>query len=219
MDVWPALGQQLRCPHGLAGQLVGTFMRVVNARPNALAVAALALQPADEVLELGCGSGHAVSIMAKQAPRGTIHAIDPSVAMLAQARARNRAPCGTGRVRVYRARTEQLPFASGSMDKILAVNVAYFWREPAAALREIRRVLRPAGILSIYVTDASTMRHWPFAGAETHRLFDRAELERALRDGGFRDETVAIASVRITRRIAGLIATATVKPFGEATTG
>ena len=59
------------------------------------------------------------------------------------------------------------------------------------------------------------MRHWPFASAETHRLFDLAELERALRDGGFRDETMAIASVRITQRVAGLIATATVKPLGE----
>jgi ubiquinone/menaquinone biosynthesis C-methylase UbiE len=187
-------------------------MRVVNARPNALGVAALELQPTNDVLELGCGSGHAISIMAKQVPRGTIHAIDPSAAMLAQARARNRGSCGTGRVRLYRARTEQLPFASGSMDKILAVNVAYFWSEPAAALREIRRVLRPTGILSIYVTGASTMCHWPFAGAETHRLFDLAELERALRHGDFPDWTVSIATVRITRRIAGLIATATLNP-------
>jgi ubiquinone/menaquinone biosynthesis C-methylase UbiE len=184
-------------------------MRVVNARPNALAVAALELRPADEVLELGCGPGHAISMMTTRVPRGTIHAIDPSAAMLAQAWARNSKACGDGRVHLYRAKVEQLPFASDSMDKILAVNVAYFWREPAVALREIRRVLRPAGLLSIYVTDASAMRRWPFAGAETHRLFDPAELESALRDSGFHDGTVATASVRITRRIPGLIATAT----------
>jgi len=188
-------------------------MRVVNARPNALAVAALELQPADEVLELGCGPGHAISLMAEQVPHGTIHAIDPSAAMLAQARARNRESCDSGRVHLYRAKAEQLPFASGSMDKILAVNVAYFWREPKAALREIRRVLRPTGILSIYVTDASTMRRWPFAGEETHRLFDRAKLERELRDSDFRVDTVAITNIRITRRIAGLITTATAKPL------
>jgi hypothetical protein len=75
-------------------------------------------------------------------------------------------------------------------------------------------VLRPAGILSIYVTDASAMRRWPFADAETHRLFDCAELRRTLRHGDFRHETVAISSVQITRRIAGLIATVTMKPGG-----
>ena len=187
-------------------------MRVVNARPNALAVAALKLRPTDAVLELGCGPGDAIYMIAKQVRRGTIHAIDPSAAMLAQVRARNRRACGAGRVCLYRAKVEELPFASGTMDKILAVNVAYFWRDPTAALREIRRVLRPAGILSIYVTDASAMRHWPIASAETHHLFDRAELERALRDSGFRDETVSIATVCITRRIAGLIATATLNP-------
>ena len=128
-------------------------MRVVNARPNALAVAALELQPADEVLELGCGSGHAIRIMAKQVPHGTIHAIDPSAAMLAQARARNRGARAAS-VCIERGLSNSLSPAA-PWTRFLAVNVAYFWRDPAAALREMRRVLRPTGILSIYVTDAS----------------------------------------------------------------
>jgi SAM-dependent methyltransferase len=212
MTIWTALGRQRRCPRGPVGRTVGTLMRVANARPNALAVAALDLRPADEVLELGCGPGHAVAMMAEQVRHGTVHGIDPSATMLAQARARSRRAVRGGRIRLYRAKVEQLPFANASMDKILAVNVAYFWHEPAVALSEIRRVLRPAGILSIYVSDASAMCRWPFADAETHRLFDCAELGRALRHGDFRHETVTITKVQITRRIAGLIATVTMKP-------
>ena len=85
-------------------------------------------------------------------------------------------------------RAELLPFANGSVDKILAVNVAYFWCKPAAVLR----VLRPGGGVSIYVTDASAMRRWPFADLATHRLFDRAALERVLRHSDFRRDTAAI---------------------------
>jgi ubiquinone/menaquinone biosynthesis C-methylase UbiE len=216
MTIWASLGRQLRCPRGPIGRTVGTLMRIANARPNALAVAALDLGCADEVLELGCGPGHAVAMMAKQVQLGTVHAIDPSAAMLAQTRARNRRVVCEGRVRLYRAKVEQLPFANASMDKVLAVNVAYFWHEPGVALSEIRRVLRPAGSLSIYVTDASAMRRWPFADPETHRLFDYAELNRALRHGGFCDAAVAVTSVPITPQIAGLIATVTMKREGLA---
>jgi ubiquinone/menaquinone biosynthesis C-methylase UbiE len=180
-------------------------MRLVNSRPNILAIAALDLQPSDEVLELGCGSGHAAIMMAAKVRCGTVHAIDPSAAMLAQARARNRQVLREGRVRLYQARAEQLPFSNHSMDKILAVNVAYFWHDPVAVLKEIGRVLRPNGILLVYVTDAAVMRRWPFASAETHRLFDRDDLARALQEASFCD--VAIRTVRITRRIVGLIAT------------
>lgn len=69
--------------------------------------------------------------------------------MLAQARARNRRAIRAGRVRLYRGRCEQLPLASRSIDKVLAVNVAYFWHDAEAAPREVRRVLRPGGLLSV----------------------------------------------------------------------
>jgi len=209
--LFSAIGQQLRCPRGPAGRVVGLLMRVVNVRPNALAVAALRLQPGDEVLELGCGPGHAVSMMVARVRGGAIHAVDPSPTMLAQARKRNRGAIRTGRVRLYRAQAEQLPFADGSMDKVLAVNVAYFWRDPAAALGEIRRVLRSTGILSIYVTDASTMRQWAFAGADTHRLFGREELARWLHEAAL-DDDCTITAVRITARITGFVVAATTSP-------
>jgi len=183
-------------------------MRVVNARPNTLAVAALDLNPADRVLEVGCGPGHALRLMAARVSRGTIHGIDPSPVMLAQARRRNQRACTAGRIRLCRARAEQLPFADSSFDKILAVNVAYFWLDPVGTLAEIRRVLRPRGVLSVYVTDAPVMRRWPFARAETHRLFDRAEVTCCFRDAGFAQTDFGIVPVRISRFVTGLIATA-----------
>lgn len=205
MSFWMTVGEQLRRPNGGAGRTAGRIMRFVNARPNTLAVAALEVRPADHVLELGCGPGHALQLMANQIGDGVIHALDPSETMLAQARRRNRAAVKSARVRLYCAAAELIPLGSNSVNKVLAVNVAYFWSDPSAALREIFRVLRPGGRVSIYVTDAATMRRWRFADGHTHRTYDGQQLADALRHGGFRHYSIAIQGVSIARRVTGLI--------------
>ena len=215
MSLSAAIGRQLRCPSGPAGSAAGHIMRIVNLQPNALAVAALQLLPGDTVLELGCGPGQALEMMVPRVSQGIIYAVDPSPVMLAQAHRRNRTAIRSGRVRLYRAKTEQLPFADASMNKVLAVNVAYFWRETEAALREIRRVLRRDGLISIYVTDASAMRRWPFAGPDTHRLFGSDGLARHFRRAGFRDADFTIAEITVTPRITGLVATLTMNPLED----
>lgn len=183
-------------------------MRLVNIRPNKLAIAALDVQPDDRVLELGCGPGHGLALLTARAPRGIVFGLDQSREMVTQARAANRAAVRSGGVRLLQSRFEQLPFPDRSMDKVLAVNVAYFWQDSGRVLNEVRRVLRPGGLVSVYVTDAGTMCRWKFAEAETHRLFDLVSLGQTLYAGGFRAEGIVVEDVRVTRNIAGLVATA-----------
>jgi ubiquinone/menaquinone biosynthesis C-methylase UbiE len=209
MTIWSALGHQLQEPAGLAGKIVGHAMRFLNARPNRLAVAALDIRASDTILELGCGPGHAISLMTRQTTASLIHGVDRSPTMLAQARRRNREAVRNGRVQLHQAAFEALPFPARSIDKILAVNVAYFWRDSGAVLSEMRRVLRPDGAVVIYVTDASSMRQWRFAEPETHHLFDSNELLQVLRLGGFPGEGLTIAPAALPFAITGLIARAT----------
>jgi len=206
--LWESIGGQLRHPAGLAGDLTGYLMRYLNAQPNRLAIRVLRIEAGHDVLELGCGPGHALALMAARTVHGTVHGIDQSDTMLAQARRRNRRAILAGRVRLHPARFDKLPLADGSIDRILGVNVAYFWDDPAAILEEARRVLRPDGMLAVYVTDASAMRHWKFASDRTHRLFDRDSLREVLRTGGFDDEAIDIAEIPVGPGLPGLIATA-----------
>jgi len=108
----------------------------------------------------------------------------PSEAMLARAERRNRPAIETGRLALVRGDFAALPFLAASADAILAVNVVYFMGNAAAA-REGHRVLRPGGRIVLYASDRSAMRAWPFAGPETHRLFDRNELAALLLEAGF----------------------------------
>ncbi|GAA0318163.1 class I SAM-dependent methyltransferase [Sphingomonas oligophenolica] len=206
MPIWHAIGRQLEHPRGAWGRITGAAMRLANGRPNALAIEALDIEPDHVVLDLGCGPGATVAAMARRAPLGVVHGLDQSATMIAQAARANRRALRSGHVCLARARFERLPYRDGGIDRILASNVIYFWRDVGAVVAEMRRVLRPGGRIVIYATDAAAMKRWKFAGPDTHRLFDAASLAAALGSGGFDERDIAVRGVRISGAINGLIA-------------
>lgn len=207
MSVAHAIGSQLAHPHGWAGRLLGPAMTFANRRPTRLAVAALGARPGQAMLDIGCGTGEAVALLANTG--ADVTGIDRSTAMLDQAARRNRRAMAAGRVTLRRADFTDLPFAAATFDGILAANVAYFWADPPAMTGELRRLLRPGGRLVVYVTDAETMRRWPFAGPETHRHWTADTLSDALHEGGFASRQIDVRSVALPFDTQGLIAIAT----------
>jgi ubiquinone/menaquinone biosynthesis C-methylase UbiE len=208
MSLWEAIGAQLAHPRGVAGTALGQAMRFVNDRPNGLAIEALEIEPDDSILELGFGPGGALARLAALAPRGTVHGIDWSPAMHKLAVGRNRQALTEGRLILHSGTFTVLPFGGAQFDKLLAVNVAYFWADPAAALREGRRVLKNGGRLALYVTHAETMRRWKFASSATHRTFGNEELRTVLCEAGFRAEEVSVREMEIGLGIRGILASA-----------
>ncbi len=109
------------------------------------AVELLDVRPADHILEIGCGPGHAVALVCERLATGTITAIDRSDTAVAQARARN-ADC----IAAGRARIEQQALEDASFDqrfrKAFAINVNAFWTTPAPSIAALGRVLHPDGV-------------------------------------------------------------------------
>ena len=178
----------------------------LNARPMRLTIKALQVQPEDAVLELGFGSGHGIAALARLATRGQVIGVDHSRAMLAQAARRNRTAMAQGRVRLRLCPFDQTLLPDASVNKVLAVNVAYFFHEDGREIREAWRVLKPGGRMALYVTHRNSMRHWKFASGGSHHLHDEASLEALLLRGGFSGKHVDIQRVRIARGIDGLLA-------------
>jgi SAM-dependent methyltransferase len=89
-------------------------------------------QPADRVLEIGCGPGVAAGLVADRLSEGGyIVAIDRSAAAIARAGARNASHVASGRLVL-----EQVALADfqpdGRLDKAFGVNVNLFWTTSAA---------------------------------------------------------------------------------------
>lgn len=108
----------------------------------------LAVEPADRLLEIGCGHGVAVSLVCERLRTGTITAIDRSAKMTEVAAARNAEHVAAGRAVFHTVAIEDADFGDGWFDKVFAVNVNLFWtRSPANEVALIRRLLRPGGAL------------------------------------------------------------------------
>ncbi len=95
--------------------------------------------PGERILEVGVGTGLNLPHYSGSA---TVFALDPEPAMLQKTTSRARSRNGT-RVRLLQAQGENLPFADSTFDAAVVTLVFCTIPEPAQALMEIRRVLKP----------------------------------------------------------------------------
>ncbi len=117
------------------------------------AVETLGVQPADRLLEIGCGHGVAVSLVCERLSGGRILAIDRSAKMIAMAERRNRAYVADGRAAFRVASLAEVDFGAERFDKIFASNVGLFRTGRAAELAAIERHLTPGGALYLFHQD------------------------------------------------------------------
>ncbi len=99
------------------------------------------LAPSSRALDLGCGTG---LVSAELVARGCrVVGLDVSEKMLA--RARERAPQAS----FVKGRAEDMPFASASFDAAVSAQ-AFHWFDQPSVFAELRRVVRPGGIVAIW---------------------------------------------------------------------
>jgi len=139
-------------PDGALGRLGGLIMARGNRVAAETVIDLLKLRASDRVLEIGFGPGVAIALLAARVRDGAIAGIDPSEAMLAQARARNAAAVAAGKVDLRLGEAAHLPFADACFDKVFAINSMQVWPDVGAGLRESHRVLRREGQLALAFT-------------------------------------------------------------------
>ncbi|WP_307788807.1 class I SAM-dependent methyltransferase [Micromonospora vinacea] len=115
------------------------------------AVQTMAVTPDDQVLEIGCGRGSAVSLVAEHLTNGRIVAIDRAATMVRLATQRNLSHIDAGRAEIRRAGFESADLPTDHFTKIFAVNVSLFWLGDAAQqIARIRSLLAPGGRLYVF---------------------------------------------------------------------
>ena len=106
----------------------------------------LALPQGQRWLDVGCGSGAFTALLAERAAPAELHGIDRSPAMLAYAR--ERLPHS---VQLHEGDAAALPFSDASFDAAVMPLVIVFLDEPLRAVAEMRRVVRPGGVVATYI--------------------------------------------------------------------
>jgi ubiquinone/menaquinone biosynthesis C-methylase UbiE/DNA-binding transcriptional ArsR family regulator len=136
--------------------------------------------PTWTVGDLGCGTG---TIAAAIAPHvAFVHAIDASSAMLSAARERL---TGTANVIVSSGELEKLPLDDASLDVAIMLLVLHHVAEPARALAEVHRVLKPGGRLLIVDMRAHAHEEYRQLMGHVWLGFDEASLLAWLTPAGF----------------------------------
>ena len=108
-----------------------------------------AIQKGDFVLDIGAGSGTDVLVAAKLVgQKGRVVGIDITEAMIEKAK-KAAMHNGFSNVSLLKANAEQLPIEDGSVDVVISNGVINLVPDKRKVFREIHRVLKPGGILSI----------------------------------------------------------------------
>ena len=117
--------------------------------------APLALRPGLNVLDVGCGTGDFLRLLAPLIAPGKAVGVDLSETMITEARQRSGENVDNLSFRV--GSVLELPFPVQSFDRVLATQLLLHVPDPLKALVEIKRVLAPSGVISITEIDWGTV--------------------------------------------------------------
>lgn len=156
-------------------------------------------------VDLGCGTG---SVLERMLPRteGVI-GVDGSPRMLELARRRFPAKCTReGNVSLRIGELDHLPLRDGEAHFACINLVLHHLSSPAAALREIRRILKPGGLLLVTDFDKHDDEHMRNDYGDRWLGFDAATLRELLQEAGF--EVRRIRRQPVEKKLALLLALA-----------
>jgi arsenite methyltransferase len=143
----------------------------------------LNIPPGGIVLDVGCGPASVTASLARATgPSGLVLGLDLSEAMLARAVRTETGP----QIGFLHADAQRLPLRDATVDAVVSMAVLQLIPEPAAALAEMTRVLRPGGRLAVLVPTAGhaggLWRRMPKGGAY---VFGEDEIGDILEGHGF----------------------------------
>ena len=121
--------------------------------------AAVDIQPDDDVLDVGCGTGRSTRDAARLARAGSALGVDLSRRMLDRARRAATAE-GLTNVRFEQADAQVYPLGGSVFDVVISIFGAMFFAEPIAAFTNLAGAMRPGGRLGLLAWRQLSDNEW-----------------------------------------------------------
>jgi len=186
------IAAQLANPSGELGIAVAQSMNQGNALLCELMYSKLGVQQGEFVLEIGFGNGKFFPQFVEAASGGFVAGIDRSPTMIEEASKLNKELIESGKLELKLASLQHIPYLDNYFDKICTANTIYFWPDPEHDIQEIKRVLKPGGMLAIGFRSKSAMESVNFTW-EGFTFYEPEDVIMLLEQAGFNK----VQSVRI----------------------
>ena len=118
----------------------------------------LDVRPDDRILEIGCGHGVAATLVCERLEGGHLTAIDRSAKMIEAATRRNASHIEAGKAEFIACDLEGFDPEDRRFDKVFAVRVGLFHREPERARSIAERWLAPGGELFVFFDEPTNRK-------------------------------------------------------------
>ncbi|OON81754.1 class I SAM-dependent methyltransferase [Streptomyces tsukubensis] len=118
------------------------------------------LKPHMKILDIGCGPGTITADLAELVPRGHVTGVDASDDVLTKARA-EAAGRGLSNIEFATADVHALDYPDDTFCVVHAHQVLQHVGDPVQALREMRRVTKPGGLVAVRDADYAAMTWYP----------------------------------------------------------
>ncbi|HLO32197.1 MAG TPA: class I SAM-dependent methyltransferase [Anaerolineales bacterium] len=186
------VSQQFGNPSGLVGKFIGNGMARRNLYDAEWTVSLLDIQPGSQVLEIGFGPGVSTQMVSAQASQGFVAGVDHSQTMVQVASQRNAPAIQAGRMELKHGDVASLPYPDESFDIAFSLHSIYFWTKPVDCLKEIKRVLKPGGLLAITIQPKDKWAPERTGDAGIMTLYFGGEVAALFSEAGYRDIRVEV---------------------------
>jgi len=182
--------KQFGNPTGFFGKFIGNGMAKRNVYDAKWTVSLLDIQPHHRILEIGFGPGVSTQMASEKASKGFVAGIDHSETMVQAASKRNADAIRSGRMELNHGDVASLPYPEESFDIAFSLHSIYFWQNPVDCLKQLRRVLKPGGLLAITIQPKDKWE--PNVDANIMTLYFGKDVASMFSDAGFRNVRVEV---------------------------
>jgi len=193
MNVQKKKVPQVVLPRGFAGRVTFIFMNRGHKPIYENVAKVLKLQPEDDLLEVGCGNGYFLSKYASHVH--SIAGLDLSELAIKLAGKKNKDRVAAGTAEFAQGESSRLPWENNKFSAASSMGSFIGFPKPLDTLKEIYRVLRPAGraVISIELNAEDGKDHSKEAEKYGYQIWTEADIRNMFKEARFSDVSITYA--------------------------